>query len=236
MSQNNITQAGKIQLASALLGERDREGEAVWDEEGSCELRISAACRSMRSVNLWVNRKWEITVVVWETGNDDVIKKDDIRCGLCLTGSHLKILRLLLVLLQLTRIHLSSWCEWVVWESSKRLATFCPYIGVLFHCTNNEENMKHVHSAKRMKMNLFWGFPLSSLPLAIYLPFLPLSLSCVPVGVCVGLWATVRVSHRWVLPGKVQTGHARTGSETLVFLGRHGRVSSTHARTCTHSQ
>lgn len=70
--------------------------------------------------------------------------------------------------------------------------------------------------------------------LDLYLLFLPLSLSCVPVRVCVGLRASVRVSHRWVLPGKVQTGHARAWSEALVFLGRHGWVSSTHARTHTH--
>lgn len=82
---------------------------------------------------------------------------------------------------------------------------------------------------KWWKWTFFWAF----LFLAIYLPFLPLSLSCVPVRVCVGLRASVRVSHRWVLPGKVQTGHARAGSEALVFLGRHGRVSSTHAHTWT---
>lgn len=159
---------------------------------------------------------------------------------------------------------------WVVWKSSKRLATFCcSYIGCCFNApTVNSQNsskrfnlkLKHQHHmgiiistvgnpwsqtrcfngffestnhvpwSKVMKMDLFWGF-CCFLFLAIYLPFLPLSLSCVPVCVCVGLRASVRVSHRWVLPGKVQTGHARAGSEALVFLGRHGRVSSMHART-----
>lgn len=65
MSQNSNTQAGKIQLASALLGERDSEGEAVWGEEGSSELGISAACRSVEIqwICEWIeNEKQEMTM------------------------------------------------------------------------------------------------------------------------------------------------------------------------------
>ena len=69
------------------------------------------------------------------------------------------------------------------------------------------ENMKH----------LFWAFSSSFINLSLF----PVSLGSVSVRVCTGLWASVRVGHRRVLPGQIQARHAGAGSETLVFLGGH---------------
>lgn len=63
--QNINTRAGKKQLTSALLAERDREGEAVCG--------IERCCMEIHGDPL--NLQMEISVVFWETGNDKVVKR-----------------------------------------------------------------------------------------------------------------------------------------------------------------
>lgn len=63
--QNINMQAGKKQLTSALLGERDREGEAACGVERCC----------MEIHGDPLDLQMEIIVVFWETGNDKVMKR-----------------------------------------------------------------------------------------------------------------------------------------------------------------